>query len=240
MSARLTIFFCILCFISIDCWAQKKKVTHSGSKNNRTGFNGAKSKGKKIACPVFENSKYPYHGFGFKLGDPFAFTYKFYPSKRIAFAADLGKAASSLYNRYFREKFNEYQNYDTLSTNALVTYLSHRVKGDFIGELKMLYHFDAKGISPGLQVYVGAGWEWKNTRLSYDYLYEGSGPGSETLPGTFLVNRATQGPQGVVGIEYSYFKLPISAFMELEYFADVQADPGWRNVEGGVGLRYIF
>lgn len=227
MIVRTTIIICILCVACFDCWSQKK----------RSGFNGSKSKGKKIACPIFQDNKYPYHGLGFKLGDPFAFTYKFYPSKKIAFAADLGKAASGLYNRYFREKFNEYQNYDTLTMNSFVTYLSHRVKGDFIGELKMLYHIDGKGISPGLQFYLGAGWEWKNTRLSYDYFYEGN---SETLPGNFQVYRGTQGPQAVLGIEYSYFKLPISAFMELEYFADVQADPGWRNIEGGVGLRYIF
>jgi hypothetical protein len=48
------------------------------------------------------------------------------------------------------------------------------------------------------------------------------------------------GPQVAVGIEYSYFSIPISAFMELEYFTDIQADPGWTRLEGGVGLRYVF
>jgi hypothetical protein len=28
--------------------------------------------------------------------------------------------------------------------------------------------------------------------------------------------------------------------MEVEFFTDVQADPGWRRFEGGVGLRYVF
>jgi hypothetical protein len=48
------------------------------------------------------------------------------------------------------------------------------------------------------------------------------------------------GPQIVGGIEYAYFQLPLSAFMEVEFFTDVQADPGWQRFEGGVGLRYIF
>ena len=43
-----------------------------------------------------------------------------------------------------------------------------------------------------------------------------------------------------MGIEYAYFNIPISAFMELEYFTDIQADPGWSRFEGGVGLRYVF
>ena len=43
-----------------------------------------------------------------------------------------------------------------------------------------------------------------------------------------------------MGIEYAYFSLPVSAFMELEYFTDMQTDPGYARIEGGVGLRYIF
>ncbi|MFN7602231.1 MAG: hypothetical protein ACK5R0_12635, partial [Bacteroidota bacterium] len=61
------------------------------------------SRGKAlIMCPIFEESKYPYQGIGFKVGDPFAFTYKFYPTKHWAFAVDAGKAASGLYNKYYR------------------------------------------------------------------------------------------------------------------------------------------
>ena len=48
------------------------------------------------------------------------------------------------------------------------------------------------------------------------------------------------GPHLVAGIEYAYFQLPISAFLEVEYFTDILADPGWKRFEGGVGLRYIF
>ena len=60
------------------------------------------------------------------------------------------------------------------------------------------------------------------------------------LRGRFDRVRATMGPVGVAGIEYSHFSLPMSAFMELEYFSDVMADPGWTRMQGGVGLRYIF
>jgi hypothetical protein len=231
--------------LSLDASAQKKKpiVSHTGkSATSRERHNATKVKGSKakIVCPIFDNSKYPYHGIGLKLGDPLAVTYKYYPNKKFAIAVDFGKTASGLYNRYYRDQLNESQNYDTLSEGASINYLSHRVKADFIGEVKLLYQIDAKNISPGLQVYVGAGWEWKKTKIQYDYLYSMDNTNSEVIPGTFTGNRRTQGPQAVVGIEYSYFKLPISAFIELEYFADVQADPGWRTVEGGVGLRYIF
>jgi hypothetical protein len=170
-------------------------------------------------------------------------TYKFYPNKRFSLALDFGKTASGLYNRYFREKFEVYTAADTFSNaEASLQYLTHKVKSDFIGELKLLFHLDAKKVSPGLQIYVGAGWEWKSTQLQYDYLYNnGDNDPLEPDPfGRFDRSRFTMGPQLVAGIEYAYFQLPISAFMELEYFTDIQADPGWQRFEGGIGLRYIF
>lgn len=234
--------------LSSSVFAQKSRSQNGGkSSYSRDRFNNAarvKGSKAKIVCPVFQNSKYPYHGIGLKLGDPFAITYKFYPDKNIGLVVDFGKAASGLYNSYFREQFYDYIQDTVAETSATITPISHKVKSDLIGEVKLLYHFDASKISTGLQVYVGAGWEWKNTRLQYDYFYEEpatpTNPDPESTTGNFTVSRFTQGPQAVIGIEYSYFQLPISAFMELEYFVDVSLDPGWRRVEGGVGLRYVF
>ena len=200
-------------------------------------FRGAKA---KTVCPIFENSKYPYQGIGIKMGDPFAITYKYYFNKNFAVAADIGKASSGLYNRYFREKFDQYVVTDTFSTSdASIEYYTHKVLSDLIAEVKLLYHVDASKISPGLQAYIGAGWEVKNTKLQYDYTYKESVSDPDKF-GRFERTRFTMGPQAVIGIEYAYFKIPISAFMELEYFSDVLADPGWSRIEGGVGLRYIF
>lgn len=228
-------------FASESMYAQRAgKVTRSRYHYSTPKVRGNKA---KIICPTFDKGRYPFHGLGVKLGDPFALTYKFYPNKRFSFAADVGKAASGLYNKYFREKFNFYAMSDSLASDGTtLVYLTHRVRSDLIGELKVLYHIDGKKISDGLRAYVGAGWEWKRTRLHYDYQHFESG--NNTPPAdpfnSFERTRATMGPQVVVGIEYAYFSIPISAFMEAEYFSDVQADPGWQWFEGGVGLRYIF
>jgi hypothetical protein len=245
MCARKTLMLITLALFLTE-WTFAQRSGNSGKSSytrSRHNYGAPRVRGNKakIICPVFENSKYPYHGLGFKLGDPFALTYKFYPNKRISFAVDFGKASSGLYNRYFREKFNEYTATDTLSSSASLQYSTHKVKSDLVGEFKLLYHVDAKKISPGLQVYVGAGWEWKSTQLRYDFFYNNDSPdGLENSLRHFERNRFTMGPQIVVGIEYAYFQIPVSAFMELEYFTDIQADPGWQRFEGGVGLRYIF
>ena len=81
---------------AVVCQAQVRKSVKSG-----TFRQPVVSRNKaKIMCPIFETSQYPYQGIGFKMGDPLALTYKFYPNKNWAFAADGGKAASGLCNRY--------------------------------------------------------------------------------------------------------------------------------------------
>jgi hypothetical protein len=241
MQASKVLLVTFMSLIAFECvQAQRsKKVTKS-----RYHFSTPKIRGNKakIICPTFDKSKYPFHGLGFKLGDPFALTYKYYPNKRFSFAADLGKSASGLYNRYFREKFNLYVLEEAPpSGDQSLVYLTHRVKSDLIGELKVLCHVDFMKISEGLQGYAGAGWEFRRTQLQYDYQYVQANDAPMEDPfGTFERSRMTIGPQVVVGIEYAYFRIPISAFMEIEYFTDVQADPGWQRFEGGAGLRYIF
>ena len=188
-------------------------------------------------CPIFEESKFPYQGFGIKLGDPFALTYKYYPNKHWSFAADGGKAASGLYNKYYRSVFNGYLP-DSLTGKQSIKYLAHTATTDWFLEAKFLYQWDAEKISEGLQFYLGAGWQWRNTTLRYDYLYE-DGP-FENKFGKFTESRFTYGPVVVAGLEYSYFSLPISAFIEVEWFTDVLLDPGYQRFQGGVGLRYVF
>lgn len=198
-----------------------------------------KTKGQsKIVCPVFGTGRYPFQGIGFKLGDSFGLTYKFYFTERFSVVADVGKTSSGLYNRYYREKFQDYIQTDTLQEGS-ITYLTHRVKSDWVGELKLLWHLDVRKISPGLKVYVGVGPEIKTTHLEYQYLYENNING-QTESNSFTRRRITFGPQATLGIEYAYFQIPISAFMELELYNDISMDLGWRRFEGGVGLRYIF
>ncbi len=190
----------------------------------------------KTICPIFENSKYPYQGVGFKMGDPFAFTYKLYPRKNLALAADLGVPSSGLYSRQFREEFQT-KSSELVPGLQAVQYQTHKVKSDLVAELKFLYQVDADKLSEGLQVYTGVGLEFRTTKIRYDFTYEELG---SPEPESKVLQRTTQGIEGVVGIEYAYFQLPISAFMEMEYFVDLAKYPGAQHFQGGIGLRYVF
>ncbi|MBX2944262.1 MAG: hypothetical protein KF725_00400 [Cyclobacteriaceae bacterium] len=233
-----------LCLLSAtSAWAQRPKVHHGGklmhtrTQHNYNVIRVPRSKAKTI-CPIFEDTGYPYHGLGVKLGDPFAVTYKYYANKHFSFGLDFGRSASGLYSSYYRQVFNEFTRPDTLQENQTTTYLAHRAKSDFVGEIKVLYHIKADKISQGLQAYAGLGWEWRSLNIQYDYLLN---DGILDNKIQFITrSRFTYGAQGTLGIEYSYFKMPVSAFMELEVFVDLLRDPGFYKIQGGVGLRYIF
>jgi hypothetical protein len=166
-----------------------------------------------------------------KLGDPFAITYKLYPSRHWAFAADVGRTSTGLYNDYYKGLFKSYAPADTTAQ-----YLSHKITGDLLIETKFLYQWDLEKISKGLQLYAGLGWQWRNTSIKYNYSYQSPLKKYDS----FTQTRFTYGPVVVLGFEYAYFTWPVSAFIEVELFTDNNADPGYHRFQGGLGLRYVF
>ncbi len=197
--------------------AQKARIYNGGKSmytrerynHNATRVRGAKA---KTVCPIFENSKYPYHGIGIKLGDPFALTYKYYANKKFAVVADFGKASSGLYNRYFAEKFYEEIERKTFANGEdSLEYYTHKVKSDLIGEVKLLYHVNVEPISPGLQFYLGLGWEWKSTKIQYDYTYMES-MGGEKKFGRINTVTTNDGATGRCGYRIRLFQNPDFCF----------------------------
>lgn len=212
--------------------AQKsQKRRHSQQNHNAIKVKGSKA---KIVCPIYKESRFPYHGIGFKLGDPFALTYKLYASKKISICIDAGKAASGLYSRHYQSLFDHYLNRDTLGVGNSLGYLTYRVISDWVGEVKALYSIDVSNLSEGLQFYLGLGLQGKNTSLEYTYQY------NTTDIGKFSRTYSTVGQTTIAGIEYNYFQIPLSAYMELEMFTDVHQNFGVVRFQGGAGLRYIF
>ena len=237
---RFAILHMLFFFLLLGICESHAQVRKSAVSSRFRVPNVSKSKAQ-IMCPIFHESKYPYQGIGLKFGDPFALSYKFYPNKNWAFAADAGKVSSGLYSKYYRSIFKEYTP-DTLSSDASLTYLTHKANSDWLLETKFLYQWDAEKISKGLQLYVGLGWQWRVTSLTYDYNYNRELDNGELISkfGKFTERRFTYGPVVILGFEYSYFSLPISAFIEIEGYTDALIDPGYKRFQGGVGLRYVF
>jgi hypothetical protein len=183
--------------------------------------------------PLFDEAGYPYQGVGLKLGDPFAVTFKFYVSERIALVADFGRTASALYKTYYEGLFNNYFP-DPIDTLSLT---SHKVTADWVGELKLLYHIDANELTKGLKFYTGLGWQVRDTKL--EYTYDVQEP-AEPMELTSTRRHQTQGITAIGGIEYANFGAPIAVFIETVLYYDLSKDKGWTRLQGGVGIRYIF
>jgi len=231
-SLRISLFLLFCALVGQAC-AQR------AVQKSRYSFSVPKVRGNKarIICPVFDRGRYPYHGLGFKLGDPFALTYKYYASKNFAVAVDFGRTASGLYRAYYRGQFEQYL--IEAGETANTVYIGHKINSDWVLDTRILYHADVSRAIAGLQFYAGGGWAWKRTVLVYDYHYTSIDPDSDPF-GSLAAERLAMGPQLVAGIEYSYFRIPVSAFMEAEYFMDVRENPGVYRIEGGIGLRYVF
>ena len=217
---------------SISAQNNRSKLTIRNSKRN--GFTTPKFKKNKktaIICPVFEIDEYPYQSIGFKAGDPFAVTYKVYVNKNFSFAADFGLPALGLYGRRYIRNFDIDPDYDTL------TYYSHDINSNYVVSLKLEAYNEGPFIK-GLYWYYGVGWQIRYSDLNYGYNYE-VGLNIRRF-GVLNESGRTMGPEAVLGIEYSYFDLPISAFVEVNGYYDINQLEGWSKFQGGVGLRYVF
>src|SRR5690606_792346 len=98
------LIFLLTLAIAIPTFSQKGKSPGQHQKRK-----------SRIVSPIFESKKFPLQGIGFKLGDPFAITYKMYFSDHVGIVLDAGKAASGLYSSYFKDKFSDQVEPDTLS-----------------------------------------------------------------------------------------------------------------------------
>ena len=195
----------------------------------------------KVICPIFEESEYPYQGFGIKVGDPLAFTYKLYATPKFGLVVDFGSAASGLYSKRHRDNFAN-QDFQTDTTEAGdisgFRYRSHDVINEYTVEVKVLYHSKADKLFPGLQSYIGLGFQFRKLAIQYEYVYEyGFGLLERD---SFDSEKNSFGPVVAAGLEYSYFKLPVSAFIEIVLFNDTLDKDGWTRFQGGIGLRYVF
>jgi len=227
----------IILYLTAFGTVEAQRSLYNGKKLpvQRGSYNAIKIPRSKrgIVCPIFDESGYPYTGIGVKLGDPFALTVKFYFNKNLALVADFGKSASALYSQYYTNLFDTY----VPDPGDTLEYFSHTIKSDWVGELKFLYHIDAQKLSPGLRFYTGIGWEARDLVINYQYnTVEPAAPDMLEIQR----KRTTQGVEAIIGIEYANFSLPISTFIELEYYYDLVKDPGWTKLQGGVGLRYVF
>ena len=90
----------------------------------------------------------------------------------------------------------------------------------------------------GLDIFIGAGWQFRNYEVLYEYLYQPDPNTDEN--GSETISEFTSGPEIILGLEYAYFDLPISAFAEMGLFQNLGIADARIKLQGGIGIRYVF
>lgn len=233
MGKMKSILLLALCLSFSYSFAQKKRksLTQKWGQSNKP-LKFKMNKKMAVICPIFHPSEYPYQGIGFRAGDPFTLTYKLFATKWLAFSIDGGIAAYGLYKDRYRELYNNSPAADTL------VYLNHQVIKDVVFSGKISFYHEGPEFMKGLDIYAGIGWQMRFAEILYGYNQDlGNGIaefGSTTQQYDYM------GPEFHLGLEYAYFDLPISAFLETGLFYDITFEPSFTKFQFGIGIRYVF
>jgi len=230
-------FLGFLSFLSFPAFSQHSEITRKNKKTkNYSSVKFRKNQKMAQICPIFHLSEYPYQGIGFKVGDPFTITYKFYATEHIAFGVDVGSAASGLYSNLFRDMFKDVES----PPDSTFLYRGHKVLNQNVFAAQIFYYKEGPKAIKGLDIYFGIGWEIQFVDVRYDYLIVENSPPNNAKNGKDPITMSFQpmGPIGTFGLEYAYFSLPITVFLEGSLFYDTQVS--WRRFQGGIGIRYVF
>lgn len=171
-------------------------------------------------------------GIGLRLGSPAGITYKRFLNNNNAIEAVLGTAPSSWYGDYYRNSFDDYDEYDDFR------YSSHNVESTLFLSGRYLIHrnIPTSGIDGTLSWYYGAGGVFKLARVRYRYI-NFSGNNFAAADNKVDVDL---GPEVIGGLEYYFSDLPLSVFGEASLFLELVDRPASLQIYGGLGLRYLF
>lgn len=173
-----------------------------------------------------------HNGIGVRLGEPLGITYKIYLSSNRALEFGIGSASNTWDRNYYKNSFGHYGRYDDYN------YTSHRVKSLFYLQARYLIHrdIDIEGLEGKLQWYWGVGALLKSANVQYRYKQRVA-PYAEA---TDTYQDIDFGPEGILGLEYTFEDVPVSIFGEFSLMLEFADRPGTFRTFSGVGVRYNF
>lgn len=204
----------------------------------QNGLNGT------YTCVVMQEKNY-LGGVGLKVGAPIGLTYKMYFLKRFAFEVAGGFSNTSTSEDYIKDKFNQAlkAHFDDPDKFAAYDYSIHSLEGSYAGQVRLMMHLPIpRGLSgrgfENLDWYVGIGAEIRVIDIKYLYKYQ-KGTHSEDIE-SFRHRLVELGPEWMLGFEYAFKDIPLSAFAEMGMFIRINEKTPFSAVQGGLGVRLNF
>lgn len=170
-------------------------------------------------------------GIGIRLGQPMGITYKKYLPHNKALEFMLATAPRDWGYNYYKNSFGWYDKYNDY------LYRSHEVDNILYLGARYLFHYDIveEGMSGDLKWFWGLGGVLKTASVEYDYI-------DEAPPHNWHSDTRTDidlGPEGVIGMEYTFEKVPVSLFADFSLMMELVDRPTLRTL-GGTGARFNF
>lgn len=214
----------------------KSASSHSSGNNNNTksssSSNRKSASGKGKSHTAASGNTYQW-GVGFRLGDPTGLSVKrFLGSNAVEF--NFGRTALTYDPEWRFKHYDNFDNYD---------YLDGRLRSALSFQLHYLKYKDIQDL-PGLQWYYGFGGQLRALTADYYYqyrVYYGLGGGDYRWERRW--EKATDldfGLDGVIGLDYTFPKAPVSVFVDMILFAEIVDNPFLFQLQGGAGIRYNF
>lgn len=169
-------------------------------------------------------------GIGIRLGDPMGVTYKRYFGNTRAVEFGLGSAGLGWHDGYYKNSFEARDKYDGYR------YRSHTVENTLYlqGRYLLHYNIDVRDIEGKWDWYWGVGGLLKFSKVKYRF-YDDIPPFQETDTD----NDIDFGPEGIIGMEYTFKDAPITIFGEVSLMFEM-VDRVTLRTFGGAGARYNF
>lgn len=168
-------------------------------------------------------------GIGIRLGAPMGITYKKYLPRNKAVEVGLGTLTNGWYNHYYENSFNDFDRFEGYD------YVSHRVRSAVYVQGRYLLHnnIHIEGMMGKLEWYWGLGGLVKFGNVEYNYRVNG-------IPGKQIRTDIDFGPEGIIGMEYTFEDVPLTIFGEFSLMVEILDRPGILRGLSGAGVRYNF
>ncbi|MBK9196563.1 MAG: hypothetical protein IPO17_16585 [Flavobacteriales bacterium] len=176
-------------------------------------------------------------GVGFRLGDPSGITLKKYGDGH-AWELSMGRTHLFRTSNYYNDRYDHWyvDQHFNHKEHQLIGYKASVALG-----LQLHYLWQRPiGTVKGFEWYFGVGGQLRLQDYRYDYRYK-----EENGPDWIVVydQRVTEldlGADGVIGLEYTFSKVPISLFLDGTLFMEIFDDPFLFRPQAGTGARFRF
>jgi hypothetical protein len=169
-------------------------------------------------------------GIGLRLGTPTGVTYKKYLSKFNAIEFGLGTTGLGWHHGYYENSFHDHGPFTDFR------YRSHTIQSLVYFQGRYLVHKNiyVQGLEGKWDWYWGIGAVLKVARIKYHFDND-TPPYNETE----TYNDLDLGPDGIIGMEYTFEGVPITVFGEISLMLEIVDRLTLRPLSG-VGARYRF